>query len=443
MRLEFNKYPLLLLVLLPNFLLWGQGQAFSLVQHEQLANVRVNALIHDLDGIWIGTNKGLYLMQEEHIRSMEALAGEPILSLHKDHQGNLWIGTYEGKIFRMTYGQVNYELDIPREASLYRNTPFLIADVHLDQNNRLWMVSNSSELLLLDIRGRMLNPVSQYGPVNAVWIDERDYKWLATPKGLVVLDEEDRKKTVHFKHTHIYQLIEEKDQVYVLGVRNKRSQIHSYRYSDHSWSKLALPMDLRRSKICGLAFDKDDELWLAAEAFLRRDKEGRWGSLVATGAYPVTCIVADATETRLWLGTAGGGLYSYSRPDRPPLPESIAFQGKPLAIGQPFEVKNLLFKQDDTIIHPDSRSVLQELFELLKAYPHRSLLIEGHTSTGDDPAKLKALSEARARNIYQYLVEKGIEAHRVQTRGYGNTRLKNEENPYSDENKRVEITLKE
>jgi len=67
-------------------------------------------------------------------------------------------------------------------------------------------------------------------------------------------------------------------------------------------------------------------------------------------------------------------------------------------------------------------------------------LLAGHTdAVGGDDQNL-ALSKARATALRAYLMEKyEVDAARLVIRGYGETDLKNKDDPNADENRRVEV----
>jgi OmpA-OmpF porin, OOP family len=73
-------------------------------------------------------------------------------------------------------------------------------------------------------------------------------------------------------------------------------------------------------------------------------------------------------------------------------------------------------------IKPQYRSEIAKVGEFLKRYPTTTALIEGHTdNTGSAAANMK-LSQQRAENVVNYLVENfGIERSRLAAKGYGST----------------------
>jgi outer membrane protein OmpA-like peptidoglycan-associated protein len=82
-------------------------------------------------------------------------------------------------------------------------------------------------------------------------------------------------------------------------------------------------------------------------------------------------------------------------------------------------VYGILFDLDKAVIRPESKPVLDEVLGVLKGEPSWKVTIEGHTdSTGSDSHNLE-LSQQRADSVKAYLVAGGIDAGRLQTKGFG------------------------
>lgn len=77
----------------------------------------------------------------------------------------------------------------------------------------------------------------------------------------------------------------------------------------------------------------------------------------------------------------------------------------------------ILFNAGDATLLPESLGVLGRIAEVLRAAPAGNILVEGHTdSTPISNAKFASnweLSSARAGAVVRYLVERGIEPHRL------------------------------
>ena len=70
----------------------------------------------------------------------------------------------------------------------------------------------------------------------------------------------------------------------------------------------------------------------------------------------------------------------------------------------------------------------------------RTIIVAGHTDTKGGESFNQGLSERRADAVKRFLSEKyGIDASNLVTVGYGKTRLKNSSDPFSGENRRVQV----
>ena len=59
------------------------------------------------------------------------------------------------------------------------------------------------------------------------------------------------------------------------------------------------------------------------------------------------------------------------------------------------------------------RTVLSEALEILQRYPDQKVEVAGHTDSRGDAKYNQALSERRAKAVYDYLVENGIDKARL------------------------------
>lgn len=70
----------------------------------------------------------------------------------------------------------------------------------------------------------------------------------------------------------------------------------------------------------------------------------------------------------------------------------------------------------------------------------QAFLIGGHTDASGSPGVNLRLSEARAQAVRTFLINQfKIAPERLLARGFGEERLKNRRNPYSGQNRRVQI----
>jgi outer membrane protein OmpA-like peptidoglycan-associated protein len=107
---------------------------------------------------------------------------------------------------------------------------------------------------------------------------------------------------------------------------------------------------------------------------------------------------------------------------------------------------DLLFDYDSANLRPGATANLQKLGRLIQRNPQSVFKVEGHTdSFGSDRYNLD-LSQRRAETVKSWLVANmGIDAGRIQTQGYGKSRLLIPGDRTVDEqqlNRRVEIIIR-
>jgi len=96
---------------------------------------------------------------------------------------------------------------------------------------------------------------------------------------------------------------------------------------------------------------------------------------------------------------------------------------QPMMVGSSVVLKNIFFEFDKADLKPESETELMNLVKILKDMPKMRIRIGGHTdSKGSDDYNQK-LSEARAKSVVQYLIDKGgIDPERLEYVGYGETK---------------------
>lgn len=105
--------------------------------------------------------------------------------------------------------------------------------------------------------------------------------------------------------------------------------------------------------------------------------------------------------------------------------------------------KTILFNSGKSSFQKQTFPVLQAITAILKEYPSANFSIEGHTDSDGAEAMNQKLSEDRATAVKNYLVENGIDASRLTSKGFGesmpidtNKTAKGKAN-----NRRVEVKL--
>lgn len=124
--------------------------------------------------------------------------------------------------------------------------------------------------------------------------------------------------------------------------------------------------------------------------------------------------------------------------------ESLDFNGKEVRLGEKVILDNVLFVKSKAVLLPESLPELNDLIEVLKKNTGVTIFLAGHTdNTGDDQKNVE-LSEKRVNSVKTYLVDHGIEASRIDGKGFGPFQpLNGNKNAKEKQlNRRVEFTLK-
>lgn len=111
---------------------------------------------------------------------------------------------------------------------------------------------------------------------------------------------------------------------------------------------------------------------------------------------------------------------------------------------RPVILKNVFFATASAELLPTSTNELDRLFALLQDYPDMRIQINGHTDNVGSDADNQTLSEARAKAVYEYLIEKGVEPGRLQYKGFGESKpiADNDSVEGRQENRRTEFEVR-
>ncbi|MBI2279919.1 MAG: PD40 domain-containing protein [Bacteroidetes bacterium] len=94
---------------------------------------------------------------------------------------------------------------------------------------------------------------------------------------------------------------------------------------------------------------------------------------------------------------------------------------KKIKVGESVVLKNVFFETAKFDLKDKSRVELDKLTSFLEKNPKMAIELSGHTDNVGDKKMNQVLSENRAKAVFDYLVNKGIKAERLSTKGYGDT----------------------
>ena len=107
------------------------------------------------------------------------------------------------------------------------------------------------------------------------------------------------------------------------------------------------------------------------------------------------------------------------------------------------DLQNVEFETGSAELSSSARSVLDDIYSIMKEYPNAKLNIEGHTDDTGETSSNKELSANRAKNCYEYLAEKGVVKGRMYYSGMGDREpISNNDTPQGrQKNRRVDFEL--
>lgn len=99
--------------------------------------------------------------------------------------------------------------------------------------------------------------------------------------------------------------------------------------------------------------------------------------------------------------------------------EFLEDTSRPIDKGTWFDFDRLNFKTASSELTPESRSQVEAVAEIMKAFPTSEVKIGGYTDNVGNPENNLKLSDSRAKSVASELVALGIAATRLDAEGYG------------------------
>jgi outer membrane protein OmpA-like peptidoglycan-associated protein len=130
---------------------------------------------------------------------------------------------------------------------------------------------------------------------------------------------------------------------------------------------------------------------------------------------------------------------------------SVTIELTRIKTGQNVVFENILFYGNTAEILPESKPALEAIYSTMKRYPALHIEIQGHVNcptTWEECSKMKEhnmqLSVNRAKAIYDYLEDGGIDPQKMTFKGFGETKMIYPDARSEDKmkkNRRVEILV--
>lgn len=124
-------------------------------------------------------------------------------------------------------------------------------------------------------------------------------------------------------------------------------------------------------------------------------------------------------------------------------PKNVEVDIKPLEVGEAYRLNDIYFATDSFTLTDASKVIIDRFIEFLDENPHMKIAIHGHTDNVGKAAYNLALSENRAKSVYEYMVQKGVGESRLSYKGFGETKpIASNLDPYGRaKNRRTEFVI--
>ena len=128
-------------------------------QHKNIAKEGINTLSSNGQGLWVGTNAGLFYVQKDQVATY--LSGQVITAVHQDSSGNIWVGVADSGLRLKKKNASRFETvsltDWPEID--------IVNSIDTDSSGHIWIATRLNGLLRLSPN---LDDFEQYGIANGL-----------------------------------------------------------------------------------------------------------------------------------------------------------------------------------------------------------------------------------------------------------------------------------
>lgn len=131
------------------------------------------------------------------------------------------------------------------------------------------------------------------------------------------------------------------------------------------------------------------------------------------------------------------GSFSINEPQ-----DSVLQVNTNIKVGEKVQLKNIFFENGRYYLLPESYIELNKLAQYLIRHPNTEIQINGHSDNSGSKSKNQKLSELRAREVFEYLIKKGVQ-NKMYFKGFGSSfpLASNDNDIDRAKNRRVEFEI--
>lgn len=263
-----------------------------------------------MDEIWVGGFNGLWRCDGAGRCGLQTLQATEsrlrIGALLRDHEGNLWIGSWGNGLFQQPARAFTI-FDL--ESGLKSSTIWNLVE---DREGCIWMASNTSGVFCWceGTWGRRLS-IADGLPADRVvslLLTPRDALWMGTNRGVAYWDRKNRVRTWSAwdgaPQDMVTSLVLDRHGGLWAGTMGGLA-----RYADDKWTMFLEDQGMPSRLIRGMAMDLTGTLWIATRDAGVVSYDGKifrtFGTKEGVPNERVWCVLVDSAN-RVWAGTDGG-----------------------------------------------------------------------------------------------------------------------------------------
>ncbi|MCD7936775.1 MAG: response regulator [Tannerellaceae bacterium] len=306
-----------------------------------LANERIlpRSLYIDKHGfIWIGTQRGLYIMDPDtfeytHYLSSRSdpfsLPNNSIWTIQEDFQQNVWIGTFSGQVC-----YVNPE-EKPRFQTSRQKTQGLshkVVSSFAETGPYVWIGTEGGGLNRMDrqtgeftwFRSRKNGPGLSYDNVKSIAPDHQGNLWIAMFRGGLDCYDIEKDRFTHFKNekgvppllltNDLRKVITDGDRGLWIAYQYYKLALSYYDFREKRFTHYELDTDETTSFVFDICQTNESFLWVITHKnlYLLNKKDGVIKRMAGSDSFywNAQTLCSDGANY-LWIGTIGNGLIRY------------------------------------------------------------------------------------------------------------------------------------
>lgn len=247
----------------------GTGRGLYLLENGEakksplLSNTTINTLIKDNQTLWIGTMRGLFRYQQttstlDSLTEENGMPNNIVKDLVFDQQGNLWVGTYRSGIFFLSDGSIT---SFTKNDGLSTNIISSVTEIEKD----VFLLGNENGVIN-QLKGREITMYDTPIPIPSerlknLFTDDKGRVWISTYGGLVVLNGSDSKHfTTRNGFPDNFTRITLQDSKGTIWVGTKNAGLIMFDGSLDKWEQISISDGLSSNYILSIKEDSNGNI---------------------------------------------------------------------------------------------------------------------------------------------------------------------------------------